>query len=87
MAEKDIEWERVYRDLDAEGNAVIKELLASDECDEVRDLYKDEKIFRSQVVMERHGFGRGEYRYFSYPLPELITTLRHVALSSSGANR
>jgi len=76
MAEKDIEWERVYRELDAEGNAVIKDLMASDECDEVRDLYQDEKIFRSQVVMERHGFGRGEYRYFSYPLPDLITTLR-----------
>ena len=76
MAAEDISWERVYRELDAEGNAVIKELLASDECDEVRDLYRDEKIFRSQVVMERHGFGRGEYRYFRYPLPDLITTLR-----------
>jgi len=76
MAVEDISWERVYRDLDAEGNAVIKGLLASDECDEVRGFYQDEKIFRSQIVMERHGFGRGEYKYFSYPLPELITALR-----------
>ena len=76
MAIEDIAWERVYRDLDAEGNAVIRYLVASDECDEVRDLYQDEKIFRSQVVMERHGFGRGEYRYFSYPLPDLIKALR-----------
>ena len=76
MAAKDIAWERVYRDLDAEGNAVIKDLLSSDECDDLRDLYQDEKIFRSQIVMERHGFGRGEYRYFSYPLPNLIKTLR-----------
>ena len=76
MAAEDIAWERVYRDLDTEGNAVVKGLMASDQCDEVRGLYQDEKIFRSQVVMERHGFGRGEYRYFSYPLPDLITNLR-----------
>ena len=76
MAAEDIAWERIYRDLDAEGNAVIKDLLTSVECDEVRNLYQDENIFRSQIVMERHGFGRGEYRYFRYPLPELITTLR-----------
>jgi hypothetical protein len=76
MAAEDIAWERVYRELDGEGNAVVKGLLASDECDEVRDLYQDVRIFRSQVVMERHGFGRGEYRYFSYPLPNLITKLR-----------
>jgi hypothetical protein len=76
MAAEDIAWERVYRDLDAEGNAVIKDLLASDECDEVRNLYQDENFFRSKIVMERHGFGRGEYKYFRYPLPELITTLR-----------
>ncbi|HEU4870315.1 MAG TPA: 2OG-Fe(II) oxygenase [Pyrinomonadaceae bacterium] len=72
----DITWERVYRDLDAEGNAVIKGLMSFDECDEIRVLYDKEDLFRSNVVMERHGFGRGEYRYFSYPLPDLITTLR-----------
>ena len=76
MAAEDISWERVSRELDAEGNAVIKGLLASGECDEIRGLYQDEKIFRSQIVMERHGFGRGEYKYFSYPLPDLITDLR-----------
>ena len=69
-------WNDVCRDLDAEGNAVIKSILSPDECDEIRALYQNEKIFRSQVVMERHGFGRGEYRYFSYPLPELVTTMR-----------
>src|SRR5678816_3023295 len=72
----EIGWDSVYRELEAEGTAIIKGLLAHDDCGEVRDLYQDEKIFRSQVVMERHGFGRGEYRYFSYPLPDLITTLR-----------
>ena len=72
----DISWEQVYRDLDAEGHAIIKGVLSSDKCDEIRVLYENEKIFRSQVVMERHGFGRGEYRYFSYPLPDLINTIR-----------
>jgi len=76
MAAEDIAWERVYRELDGEGNAVVKGLLEPDECEGVRDLYQDEKIFRSQIVMERHGFGRGEYKYFRYPLPDLITTLR-----------
>ena len=72
----DISWEQVYRDLDAEGNALIKGLMSSDECDRIRVLYDNENLFRSNVVMERHGFGRGEYRYFSYPLPDLISTLR-----------
>jgi len=76
MAAEEISWEKIYRDLDAEGNAVIKDLLAPDECDEVRALYHDENIFRNQIVMERHGFGRGEYKYFSYPLPDLVTTVR-----------
>jgi len=71
-----ISWEQVNRDLDAEGNAIIKGLMSPDECDEIRVLYDNENLFRSQVVMERHGFGRGEYRYFLYPLPDLITNLR-----------
>jgi len=71
-----VSWRQVALDLDAEGNAVIQGLLSPDECDEIRALYHDEQIFRSQVVMERHGFGRGEYRYFSYPLPELIAAMR-----------
>jgi uncharacterized protein len=72
----DISWEQVYLDLDAEGNAVIKNLMSPDECDNIRVLYDKEGLFRSNIVMERHGFGRGEYRYFNYPLPDLITTLR-----------
>ena len=71
-----VDWRQVYKDLDAEGNAVIKNVLTSAECDEVRTLYDRDELFRSTVVMERHGFGRGEYRYFRYPLPELIKDLR-----------
>lgn len=76
MTLKDVSWEQVYRDLSAQGNATIKNILPSDECDQIRTLYDDDNRFRSHVVMERHGFGRGEYRYFSYPLPDLITEMR-----------
>jgi len=76
MALSAISWEQVTEDLDAEGNALIKGILPSEECDQVRVLYQRDDIFRSRVVMERHGFGRGEYRYFSYPLPALIADLR-----------
>ena len=71
-----VAWERVSQELDAEGSAGIKGVLSADECDEIRGLYDEDKLFRSRVVMERHGFGRGEYRYFKYPLPELIRDLR-----------
>jgi len=70
-----IDWNHVGEDLNADGTALIRRVLSSDECDRVRDLY-DRDIFRSHVVMERHGFGRGEYRYFRYPLPGLLAELR-----------
>jgi hypothetical protein len=76
MTLETIPWEQVYQDLDAEGNAIIKGILSPDECDEIAALYQEEKIFRSHIVMERHGFGRGEYRYFRYPLPALIRSMR-----------
>lgn len=71
-----VAWGRVYKDLDAEGNAIIKGLLSPDECDGIRRLYENEETFRSRVVMERHGFGRGEYKYFRYPLPDVVAKLR-----------
>jgi len=76
MSSQAIPRDQISQALDAEGNAVIKSILTADECDNIRALYQQEKIFRSNVVMERHGFGRGEYRYFKYPLPGLITKLR-----------
>ena len=71
-----IEWDRVSQDLDAQGSAMIEGLLAPEECQAIAGLYPNEDIFRSQVIMSRHGFGRGEYKYFNYPLPPLIATLR-----------
>lgn len=73
---EDVLWADVTRDLDAQGHAIIRGILGPDECDEIRSLYPEKKLFRSNIVMERHGFGRGEYRYFSYPLPAVITRLR-----------
>ena len=71
-----LDWERVSQDLDAQGSAVIEAILSPAECQALAGLYMKDDIFRSRVVMERHGFGRGEYKYFSYPLPGLIAALR-----------
>jgi hypothetical protein len=71
-----IEWAQASRDLDAQGCAVLKGLLSAEECRALAALYPDDAHFRSRIVMGRHGFGRGEYKYFSYPLPDLIAELR-----------
>ncbi len=71
-----INWTQAESELDAQGCAVLKGLLTPEECGALAGLYPDDRHFRSRVVMSRHGFGRGEYKYFSYPLPELIAELR-----------
>ena len=71
-----IDWTQATIDLDAQGCAVLKELLSPEECAAVAALYPDDKNFRSRIVMGRHGFGRGEYKYFAYPLPDPIAQLR-----------
>lgn len=71
-----IDWAAVLDELDAEGYAVVPRLLAPAECDDLAGLYVHEASFRSRVVMARHGFGRGEYQYFAYPLPPLVAELR-----------
>ncbi len=71
-----IEWSRVSDALDAQGWAVVSGLLSAAECEAVAGLYDRGDGFRSRVVMERHGYGQGEYQYFSYPLPPLIQQLR-----------
>jgi hypothetical protein len=73
---KAIDWSGVSGSLDAQGSAVIGRLISPEECDALVALYPGEERFRSRVVMARHGFGRGEYKYFRYPLPELIGSLR-----------
>jgi uncharacterized protein len=71
-----IDWARISRDLDEQGCAITEGLLTRRECDELAASYSVEERFRSRVVMARHGFGRGEYKYFAYPLPDLVAALR-----------
>ena len=71
-----IDWSEVSTRLDARGCAVLPSLIAPSACQELAQLYADDSRFRSRVVMSRHGFGQGEYKYFSYPLPALIASLR-----------
>ncbi|HZQ54832.1 MAG TPA: 2OG-Fe(II) oxygenase [Bryobacteraceae bacterium] len=70
------DWQRVSQELDAEGNAVLEHLLSPEECRALANLYPRDEMFRSRIVMARHGFGRGEYKYFRYPLPDPIAGLR-----------
>jgi hypothetical protein len=69
-------WSGISSELDAHGYATIHSLLGAEQCAAIAGLYPANEHFRSQVVMSRHGFGRGEYKYFAYPLPALVTALR-----------
>jgi uncharacterized protein len=81
---EEYDWARISEDLDERGYAQIGRLLSVDECKEVAAMYSDESSFRGRVVMWRHGFGRGEYKYFNYPLPGVVQELR-IPNSSSDA--
>ncbi len=74
-----IDWAHASAQLDESGWATIEQMLDADECRALAALYGDDRLFRSHIVMARHGFGRGEYKYFKYPLPDIIAELR-VAL-------
>ncbi len=71
-----LDWPRITEDLDAYGCAVIEDVLSRKDCMTLARRYSDDGLFRSRVVMARHGFGRGEYKYFAYPLPDLVARLR-----------
>ncbi len=71
-----VDWPALEQHLDENGHAVIAGLLDASECAGLTALYTESDRFRSRVVMARHGFGRGEYQYFAYPLPTLVDTLR-----------
>jgi uncharacterized protein len=70
------DWQQIAKNLDEQGNAVLPGVLSARECQALAALYPKDSLFRSRVVMGQHGFGRGEYKYFSYPLPNLIQGLR-----------
>jgi uncharacterized protein len=75
------DWTDVYSALDRDGFARLPRLLADVECAELIALYPRNDCFRSRVIMSRHGFGRGEYQYFAYPLPPLVAEIRGAAYS------
>ena len=72
------DWETLSGDLNGYGCAVLEKLLSLDQCRQIAGLYPEEEHFRSHVHMGRHGFGKGEYRYFKYPLPDLLSGLRRA---------
>ena len=82
-------WLEIERELDERGVAVLPGLLTQFQCEEVQRFYPQADHFRSTVVMARHNFGKGEYKYFSYPLPDIIEKLRTAAYSrlQATANR
>src|SRR6185312_1205245 len=69
-------WDHINLSLNEQGSAVLEQLLTQKECENLAARYASEQGFRSRVVMSRHGFGKGEYKYFSYPLPQPIEGLR-----------
>jgi hypothetical protein len=73
-----LDWSRIAADLDERGSAILPSLVAPEDCAALARLYDDEARFRSKVVMAHHGFGRGEYKYLSYPLPDRVASLRQT---------
>jgi uncharacterized protein len=71
-----LDWRRISQELDNQGSVVLERLASADECRALAAMYLKDEFFRSRVVMGRHGFGRGEYKYFDYPLPDVIAELR-----------
>lgn len=87
-----LDWLRIGRDLDAAGYSIVPKLLAAADCEALAGLYPGEAPFRSRIVMQRHGFGQGEYKYFGYPLPGLVGELRtaiypHLAATANRWSR
>ncbi|ABB08529.1 2OG-Fe(II) oxygenase [Burkholderia lata] len=72
-----VDWGALETTLGQDGYAVIPSLLVPNQCDQVSGFFFEDERFRSRIVMERYAFGRGEYKYFSYPLPDVVGRLRH----------
>lgn len=71
-----LDWDLIAAELDKQGNATIEKFLDPQECKTIAELYTENAPFRSRIVMGRHGFGSGEYKYFTYPLPPLVQEVR-----------
>jgi len=73
-----LDWNTITEDMHSQGYALASEILTSNQCKEIIHLYENQDLFRKTVVMERHRFGKGEYKYFDYPLPQAIQELRET---------
>ena len=73
-----MDWQTIGDELAAHGYAIVPGTLAADECAAVATQYAQPQLFRSRVIMARHGFGSGEYQYFRYPLPAAVAALRQA---------
>lgn len=84
-----LDWPQIGEQLDAHGCAILRGVLDTAQCRALSGIYDDEQPFRSRVVMSRHGFGRGEYKYFTYPLPRRVAAIRDALYAplASIANR
>jgi hypothetical protein len=71
-----LDWSRISNELSERGHVTTGPLLSVEDCQQLASGYDDGSQFRSRVIMARHGFGRGEYQYYSYPLPDIIQSLR-----------
>ena len=71
-----LDWGKITTSLDAYGCAAAESVLTPGECRALAGMYNEDRLFRSRIVMASHGFGRGEYKYWAYPLPETIASLR-----------
>jgi uncharacterized protein len=74
--EANIDWQNALSDLDERGFAIIRAVFTQKTCEEIAAVYGDDRQFRSRIEMERYGFGRGEYKYFNYPLPPVVQQIR-----------
>jgi hypothetical protein len=73
-----IDWQRVTEDVNEKGYALVLQFLPNQYCEQLIDEYDNSDLYRKTITMERHGFGLGEYKYFKYPLPDLIQTVRRA---------
>jgi len=71
-----LNWTAINSDLDDYGCAATEPLLTPEECAVLAESYDSDQLFRTRIIMARHGFGRGEYKYFAYPLPQIVAGLR-----------
>jgi hypothetical protein len=77
-----LDWDAMAADLDKYGVTALKSVLTPEECRSIASMYERNDNFRSTIVMASHGFGRGEYKYWSYPLPEIVSDFTHLPISS-----